>query len=132
MLTLNNVLFNNLGAETLNRVHIIPDIQRFDLTSIRKGLLCVHAQWSGQSHMHGRQVLSVLDRHQLSDVEIHLVDIDQFPSRHQENLMGNLCHGYFESVWIEEFEIQYAYFDNSQGTELEGFLHFLWSKLHSR
>ena len=65
------------------------------------------------------------------DFEIIIVDNVDFISREKQiELIGSVCHGYFESIWIENGKVEFIYKDNNQATELPKFRDFLDKKLN--
>ena len=123
-------LYKDLGAETIARIVEIDNVEEFDISSVKKGILSIHAKWSGQSIMHGKSILNLIDDSDEKDFEINIIDIDSISSEKQLELIGAKCHGYFESVWIENGKIDFNYRDNNRATELSKFKEYLSNKIN--
>jgi hypothetical protein len=123
-------LYQCLSKRITARIKQIDKVDEFDLTKIDRGILSIHASWSGQSIMYGKSILSLIDNSRSTDFEIHIIDIDTISPEKQIELFGSVCHGYFESFWIENGKIEFIYRDNNKGTELGKFMNYLNEKLN--
>jgi len=123
-------LYRDISDDTLSRINQIERIDEFDLTKVERGILSIHARWSGQSIMHGKSILNLIDNSQSKDFEINIIDIDVLDPEKQIELIGTLCHGYFESVWIENGKIEFNYRDNNRATEFASFKDYLNEKIN--
>ena len=123
-------LYRDISDVTLSRINQIEKIDEFDLTKVERGILAIHARWRGQSIMHGKSILNLIDSSESNDFEINIIDIDALGPEKQIELIGTLCHGYFESVWIENGKIEFNYRDNSGATELATFKDYLNEKIN--
>ena len=80
--------------------------------------------------MHGKSILNLIDNSKSKDFEIYIIDIDTISPEKQTELIGTVCHGYFESVWIENGKIEFNYRDNNRATELHKFKDYLNRKIN--
>ncbi|BDD06501.1 hypothetical protein [Aureibacter tunicatorum] len=103
--------------------------KEFDISKIEKGLISIHANWSGQSIINGKHILDTIQKSDFKNVEIHILDIDIMSLQDQIELIGDICHGYFESIWIERGEVDFVFKDNHSNTGLQDFVLYLKSKL---
>lgn len=125
-------LHRELSADTVLRINQIDEVEEFELIQIERGLLAIHASWSGYSAMYGKAILNLLDKAETKNFEIAIIDIDSISPEKQTELLGFVCHGYFESIWIENGKIERSYRDNNQATELPKFINFLSKKVTDR
>lgn len=124
---MNHQLFEDIN--NINRIRKIDKIDEFDMTQVKKGILSIHAYWSKYSVMYGKSILNLIDNSKSNDFEIIIIDIDSISTKKQIEFIGNVCHGYFESVWIENGKIKFNYQDNNQMTELYKFKDYLKEKI---
>lgn len=124
-------LYKEISQATVERINQIDKIDEFDLTQVHRGILSIHAHWSGHSILHGKSILKLIDNSETKDFEIKIIDIDLISPEKQIELMGTVCHGYFESVWIEKGKVEYNYRDNNQTSELAKFKDYLNEKLNN-
>ncbi len=123
-------LYKGISDETFSRINQIDKVDEFDLTQVERGILSIHALWSGQSIVHGKSILNLIDNSESKDFDINIIDIDTLSPEKQIELMGTVCHGYFESVWIENGKIEFNYRDNNRATELAKFKDYLNEKIN--
>lgn len=125
-------LFKNITEETLSRINIIEQLDDFDIMDVRKGMLSIYAKWSGPSTLNGNSILKLLNDSESKNFEIIIVDIDSARPEKQKEIIGTVCNGYFESVWIENGKIEFIYCDNNDSTELPKFKNFLIENLNKK
>lgn len=124
-------LYRDLSDETLSKINQIDKLDEFELNQIERGILSIHARWSGQSIIHGKSILKLINSSEAKDFEINIIDIDLLSPQKQIELIGTVCRGYFESVWIEDGKIEFNYRDNNQSTELASFREYLNGKINN-
>lgn len=124
-------LYRNISPETLSRINQMEKVDDFNLTQVDRGILSIHAKWSIHSIMHGKSILNLIDNSISKDFEIIIIDIDTLSPGKQIELFGTICHGYYESVWIENGKIEFNYRDNNQVTELDKFKAYLNEKINN-
>jgi len=127
---MNNQLFKDISDDTLSRINQIKKIDEFDLTKVERGILSIHSPWSTQSIINGKSILNLIDDSASKDFEINIIDSDLLNSKKQIDLIDSVCHGYFESVWIENGKIEFTYCDNNRTTELVVFKEYLNNKIN--
>ncbi len=118
-------LVQGLGTEMVSKIHFVAPIDDFDWTKIDRGMISCHASWSGYSLLFGKAILNSIEKYELEGFQIYLIDIDRFSTVQQIELFGNVCQGYFETVWIENGLIEFTYQDNNMATETMEFKNFL-------
>jgi len=123
-------LYQGVNKNTILRIQWLEQPNTFDLTNINKGLISVHARWSGYSWANGNFILKLLNKATAEGFNIYLIDIEKIDSDKQKELFGDISHGYFETVWIENGKIEYQYRDNNKNTELAKFKDFLQKKIN--
>lgn len=123
-------LYEHLSKETFLRINQIDKVDEFDLTKIEKGIISIHANWSGQSIMHGKSILNLIDKSESKDFEINIIDLETITPEKQISLIGTVSQGYFESVWVENGKIEFNYRDNNRATELNKFKEYLSKKIN--
>jgi len=124
-----NSIYAKLSTETLSRIRKIDNISEFQLNDIRKGIISFHANWSGQSILNGRSILGLINDSLPSDFEIIVINIDSISQEKQFDLLGFVSHGYFESAWVENGNIEFLYNVRRNENELKRFKLFLNSKV---
>jgi|GEM_PF-1813448 len=98
-------LYSTISDKTLLRIKLIEKANEFNLEQVSRGIISIHARWSGQSIMFGRSILNLIDTCESTDFEINIIDIDTISPEKQIELMGHVCNGFFESVWVENGKI---------------------------
>ncbi len=79
----------------------IHDFNEFSITPSMTGLISIYAEWSVYSMMNAAQLLKVLDEGKLHEFSIYIINIDQAKPEKQQQELGFVSQGYFESVWVE-------------------------------
>jgi hypothetical protein len=121
-------LFENISEFTLSKIRRVNNIDEINIPSLQKALIAVHSSWSSYSVLNGKSLLTDVATFKSLDFEIILIDIDSINLVMQQELFGQHCQGYFESVWVEQGKVIYTYFDNSKTTELSKFKNFISNK----
>ncbi|TSE05590.1 hypothetical protein [Aquimarina algiphila] len=126
---MNKHFYKGIKEDTSSRIIYVTDPNKFDITKVNKGILSFHANWSGHSIIHGNSILKLIDRSEVKDFYIYVFDIDLILQEKQLELIAAKCHGYFESVWVENGKIEFNYRDTNRAQELAKFIEFLNEKL---
>jgi hypothetical protein len=126
---MNEEILETLKSNIRSKVYKIKNIDECSFENIEKGILSVHAPWSGHSNIYGKSVLSFLNKFEEIKFKIYIIEIDNISLESQFYLFGSACHGYFESLWIEKGKTIFCYKDDNKASKHPDFLTFLGNQL---
>jgi len=98
------------------------------ISEIDRALIIIHATWSGPSHAIVKKILSEIQNvSKVLDYEVYILDIDNLEIKYIESILnGKKAHGYAESVWVENGNIQKLHLKQK---ELEPFIEYVKSRI---
>ena len=66
-------LYKGISDETFSRINQIDKADEFDVTQVERGILSIHARWSGQSIVYGKSILNLIDNSESQDFDIKIL-----------------------------------------------------------
>lgn len=98
-------LTRNLNEDMLGRIVPVDVPENFFISDLDEAVVSVHARWSGPSIIEGTHILKLLEESEDQKLPIYIIDHDLIPAEMQQEKLGFISHGYFESVFVKNGEI---------------------------